>query len=82
MTGDTTGHTNPLEVLRRRRRVPAETLRSRLWPLPAAAVLLVVLAGIGAPELDIDVDDHMQERFSVPVVTEDPAVNNLPQFWS
>ncbi|USI90167.1 DUF2254 domain-containing protein [Rhodococcus pyridinivorans] len=59
MTGESTGHTNPLEVLRRRRRVLAEALRSRLWPLPAVAVLLAVLAGIGVPELDTAVDDHM-----------------------
>lgn len=35
-----------------RRRVLIEAARSRLWPGPALAVLVAVLAGIGLPELD------------------------------
>ncbi|EME64069.1 hypothetical protein G352_13657 [Rhodococcus ruber BKS 20-38] len=42
-----------------RRRALAEAMRSRLWPVPAAAVLLAVLAGIGLPELDAAVDDRL-----------------------
>ncbi|OBA38229.1 MULTISPECIES: DUF2254 domain-containing protein [Rhodococcus] len=58
MTGPR-GHVQVFDVVRARRRVLVEALRSRLWPLPAAAVLLAVLAGIGVPELDTAVDDHM-----------------------
>ena len=37
--------------------VVADAFRSQLWPLPVAAVLLAVLAGVLVPLLDERVDD-------------------------
>ncbi|MEE2034917.1 DUF2254 domain-containing protein [Rhodococcus chondri] len=49
----------PISTALDRRHVLAEALRSRLWPIPAAAVLLAVLAGIGLPELDTAIDHRL-----------------------
>ncbi|MFZ2175098.1 MAG: DUF2254 domain-containing protein, partial [Rhodococcus sp. (in: high G+C Gram-positive bacteria)] len=49
----------PLSAVLARRQVLAEAARSRLWPVPAAAVVLAVLAGIGLPELDAAFDARL-----------------------
>ncbi|NGP09706.1 DUF2254 domain-containing protein, partial [Rhodococcus sp. 14C212] len=49
----------PVSAVLKRRQVLVEAVRSRLWPVPAAAVLLAVLAGIGLPELDAAVDARL-----------------------
>lgn len=49
----------PIAAVLKRRQILVETVRSRLWPVPAAAVLLAVLAGIGLPELDAAVDAYL-----------------------
>ncbi|EME66662.1 hypothetical protein G352_03646 [Rhodococcus ruber BKS 20-38] len=61
MTDDSRTRTRqgPIGAALKRRQVFVEAIRSRLWPVPAAAVLLAVLAGIGMPELDAAVDDRL-----------------------
>ncbi|MFD5812514.1 DUF2254 domain-containing protein [Rhodococcus aetherivorans] len=49
----------PISSVLKRRQVFVEAVRSRLWPVPTAAVLLAVLAGIGLPELDAALDDRL-----------------------
>ncbi|MEU2006896.1 DUF2254 domain-containing protein [Rhodococcus sp. NPDC019627] len=42
-----------------RRRVFADAVHTRLWPIPAAAVTAALIAGIFLPELDAVVDDTL-----------------------
>ncbi|CDZ91622.1 DUF2254 domain-containing protein [Rhodococcus ruber] len=61
MTDDSRTRTRqgPIGAALKRRQVFVEAIRSRLWPVPAAAVLVAVLAGIGIPELDAAIDDRL-----------------------
>jgi uncharacterized membrane protein len=48
-----------LDAARRRRSVLVDAVRTRLWPVPAAGVVGAVVAGVGLPELDPALKEHL-----------------------
>ena len=54
----------PDRVISSRWRPASDAIRTELWPLPAAAVVLAVLAGIALPRLDIRLDDDLPAGLS------------------
>ncbi len=51
-------------VVTSRWRVLADAVRTQLWPLPAAAVVVAVAAGVGLPRLDANIDDELPAGMS------------------
>ena len=47
----------PDRVVTRRLRVLADAFRTQLWPLPATAAVVALVAGVALPRLDAHVDD-------------------------
>lgn len=53
------GEPTAAKAARRRRTAIVDALRSRLWPVPAAAVVAAVVFGVALPELDAALDDRL-----------------------